>query len=90
MFGARFGPTLRMPTLLYFAGVPGEAKPPIRSSVTAAGADAEKAARVVNEIARPPRASACAAEIYTSASAVSRPLRIASLSALWSLSLVSV
>jgi hypothetical protein len=89
MFGARFGPTLRMPTLLYFAGVPGEAKPAIRSNVTAAGADDETAARVANEIASAAPSLRMTREIYTSASAFSRPLRIASLSCLWSLSLVS-
>src|SRR6185436_20928893 len=39
MFGAFRGPILRMPTLLYFAGVPGEGKPSSRWNLVAADAD---------------------------------------------------
>ena len=39
MFGARFGPTSRMPTLLYLAGVPGDGKPAILWNLVAADAD---------------------------------------------------
>ena len=36
MFGARLGPILRMPTLLYLAGVPGAWNPGSRSKLTRA------------------------------------------------------
>ena len=43
MFFALFGPTLRTPTLLYFAGVPGARKPGSRSKFWAADAEVHSA-----------------------------------------------
>ena len=51
MFGARRGPTLRMPTLLYFAGVPGAWNPGSRSKLTRAAETEAGAASIASETA---------------------------------------